>query len=337
MSEIAEVGKYRFVKLFEVMLEHEELLTLSFYARGLHSILYDRLQLARRYEERYQDKDGEFFVEVSAETMCRWLGISKPTLIKVKKELIDAGLLVEKKGGFNKPNRLYPQSLASVVNLTGAEEFGLFDGKDDSQVGVVLESTREHGDALIGDDKGVKNLNGVKKFNDVGKNSLPTGLKNFTTGGKNSLLPEVKNLYPNQTIYQTNHQTINQTYLQTRESVSVGRYYQERVGVLDGVQYEQLMDFVSQDEMSEEVLCLAIDLAADKGKRSFKYLLGILRNWRQAGIKTVGDVMARETERKAQQSSPSAIPTWSQPGYKAKTYDDLLTEVEEIDDDADAF
>lgn len=334
MSSIAEVGKYRFIKFYDIMLEHEDLLALSFHARGLYCILYDRLQLARQYPERYQDRDGEFFVEVTADVMCQWLSVSKPTLNKIKKELVDVGLLVETKGGYNKPNHLYPKSITSVINLRGASE-EVFDGKHESQIGVVLESTRDHGDKLLDDDGGVKNLYGVKKFYEGSKESLPYGVKNFNVSGKKSLRYGVKNLYPNQTIYQTNNQTINQTYKQTTVGQSVGQYYQERIGVLDGIQFEQLLEFVKLDGMSDEVLCLAIDLAADRGKRSFKYLLGILRNWKQNGVKTEGDVTARETERQANQSQTGGVPSWSQPDYKAPTYEEILAEVENDSDHDD--
>ncbi|TWT16431.1 DnaD domain protein [Streptococcus sp. sy010] len=328
MKKIAEVEKHRFIKFYDVLLEHEELLKLSFHARGLYCILFDRLQLAKRYPEHYQDKDGEFFVEVTADIMCQWLSVSKPTLNKIKKELVDVGLLVEKKGGYNKPNHLYPKSITSVINLRGTSE-EVFDGKHESQMGVVLESTRDHGDKLFGDEEGVKNLYGVKKLYTGGKKSLRLGLKNFTLGRKNSLRYGVKKLYPNQTIYQT--------YKQTTVSRSVGQYYQERIGVLDGIQFEQLMDFVKLDGMNEEVICLGIDLAADKGKRSFKYLLGILRNWKQDGIKTVGDVKARQTERQAKKSYRSNIPSWSNPDYKGKTYDEMIAELEGVDDEPGAF
>ena len=67
---------------------------------------------------------------------------------------------------------------------------------------------------------------------------------------------------------------------------SIAEYYQSRVGVLDGKQFEQLLDYIRFDHMEYELVKLAIDKAADNSKRSFGYVNSILKNWAQNGIKT---------------------------------------------------
>ena len=67
---------------------------------------------------------------------------------------------------------------------------------------------------------------------------------------------------------------------------AIAEYYQSRVGVLDGKQFEQLLDYIRFDHMEYELVKLAIDKAADNSKRSFGYVNSILKNWAQNGIKT---------------------------------------------------
>ncbi|MTV69440.1 DnaD domain protein, partial [Streptococcus pneumoniae] len=53
---------------------------------------------------------------------------------------------------------------------------------------------------------------------------------------------------------------------------AIAEYYQSRVGVLDGKQFEQLLDYIRFDHMEYELVKLAIDKAADNSKRSFGYV-----------------------------------------------------------------
>jgi len=70
-------------------------------------------------------------------------------------------------------------------------------------------------------------------------------------------------------------------------SAEISKYYQSRIGVIDEVQYQQLMDYHTQDKLELDLIKLAIDKAADNGKRSFGYVNTILKNWTQNGIKTI--------------------------------------------------
>ena len=70
-------------------------------------------------------------------------------------------------------------------------------------------------------------------------------------------------------------------------SAEISKYYQSRISPIDGVQYQRLMDYHTQDKLELDLIKLAIDKAADNGKRSFGYVNTILKNWTQNGIKTV--------------------------------------------------
>ncbi|HEM2742180.1 TPA: DnaD domain protein, partial [Streptococcus suis] len=104
--------------------------------------------------------------------------------------------------------------------------------------------------------------------------------------------------------------------------VIVSEIYQSKIGVIDGDQFQQLTDYIILDGMELDVVVRAITEAADNGKRNFKYILAILRNWKQNGIKTIAQVEERERQRiesktnsfqNGNNSQPrqTNVPTWS--------------------------
>ena len=103
--------------------------------------------------------------------------------------------------------------------------------------------------------------------------------------------------------------------------VIISEIYQSKIGVIDGDQFQQLTEYVTLDEMELDVVIRAITEAADNGKRNFKYILAILRNWKQNGIKTIAQVEERERQRIEQKANSykngnsqpqrTNVPTWS--------------------------
>lgn len=108
----------------------------------------------------------------------------------------------------------------------------------------------------------------------------------------------------------------------TTPLVIISEIYQSKIGVIDGDQFQQLTEYVTLDGMEVDVVIRAITEAADNGKRNFKYILAILRNWKQNGIKTIVQVEERERQRIEQKASSyqnvnnsqpqrTNVPTWS--------------------------
>ncbi|HEM4167956.1 DnaD domain protein [Streptococcus suis] len=104
--------------------------------------------------------------------------------------------------------------------------------------------------------------------------------------------------------------------------VIVSEIYQSKIGVIDGDQFQQLTEYITLDGMELDAVVRAITEAADNGKRNFKYVLAILRNWKQNGIKTIAQVEERERQRIEQKASSfqngngsqprqTNVPTWS--------------------------
>ncbi|HEL1640783.1 TPA: DnaD domain protein [Streptococcus suis] len=83
----------------------------------------------------------------------------------------------------------------------------------------------------------------------------------------------------------------------TPSLITISEIYQSKIGVIDGDQFRQLTDYIVLDGMELDVVIRAITEAADNGKRNFKYILAILRNWKQDGIKTIAQVDERERQR----------------------------------------
>lgn len=104
----------------------------------------------------------------------------------------------------------------------------------------------------------------------------------------------------------------------------IAQVYQQKIGLIDGGQFQRLTEYATLDGMNIAVILKAISEAADNGKRNFKYINAILRNWKQDGIKTLVQVEERERqriERRAKSSGsnspqPSNVPSWSNPDYK---------------------
>lgn len=115
-------------------------------------------------------------------------------------------------------------------------------------------------------------------------------------------------------------------------------YYQQRIGALDGYQYEQLKDYIDADGLEVELLKIAIDKSADNGKRTFGYVNAILNNWVKSGIKTVAQQQEEhrnwidaKTNKQSQQVTKSGQEDDGMDQYRNRTYS--AEEMEEVERD----
>jgi len=81
-------------------------------------------------------------------------------------------------------------------------------------------------------------------------------------------------------------------------------YYQNRIGLLDGFQLQQIEAYQAIDELEPNLIKIAIDKAANNSKRSFGYVNSILKSWAQNGIKTVAQ--QREEQNSFQSNKPNS-------------------------------
>lgn len=227
-------------------------------AKTLYALMLDRVNLSVKNRGDWTDENGEVYCYFTVESAMEFLEKSKQYIIKLKKELHDFGLLLEIKQGLNKPNRIYP--LKIDVSRRCSE-------KTSGSIKNARKYTRE------------------------------------TSGGLSQGLLEERERDSNHT--ELNHTNINHTEIPSAADsgntlYSIGaennsatadfnvyEYYQERIGLLDGFQFQQLKAYRDLDGLETELIKIAIDKAADNSKRSFRYVESILKNWVQNGIRTV--------------------------------------------------
>lgn len=82
------------------------------------------------------------------------------------------------------------------------------------------------------------------------------------------------------------------------ELSKIVQHYQRAIGDFPRSALEKLQKW--RQEYSTEMILLAIDKAAEAGKRSWSYINGILSGWQRDGIRTPGDVAANEQRRQEQ-------------------------------------
>ena len=154
----------------------------------------------------------------------------------------------------------------------------------------------------------VNRVSEAKKY--VHENITCTERKNLPYTHENITCTERKNLLTNQTnINQTNLTNINNddnTEFGSFENIQSGTIadtLRSRGFKLDQVQYQQLFEYVSLDNMSIPLVQHAISKSADNGVRNFKYLKSILDNWKKKGITTVEEAKEDDEKFKSEKAS----------------------------------
>lgn len=107
-------GFLSFFKFPKPFIYDEKYKTLSNNAKMLYMLLFDRLELSLK--NGWHDKEGNIFQYYTNEQLMIDLNCnSNNTIIKIKKELKDAGLMTEVRQGMNLPNRIYLDALNGSV------------------------------------------------------------------------------------------------------------------------------------------------------------------------------------------------------------------------------
>ena len=113
-------GFLSFFKFPKPFIYDEKYKVLSNNAKMLYMLLFDRLELSLK--NGWHDKEGSVFQYYTNEQLMIDLNCnSNKTIIKIKKELKDAGLMTEVRQGMNLPNRIYLDSLNGSVESTFQE------------------------------------------------------------------------------------------------------------------------------------------------------------------------------------------------------------------------
>lgn len=105
----------RFTKLYKFLFEDPTYNELPAKAKLLYALLTERQNLSKAnvkqnsIQSQFIDEDGRLFSIYSNKELTKKLNMSEPTVIKLKKQLIEFDLLEEVRLGRNQSNRLYPK------------------------------------------------------------------------------------------------------------------------------------------------------------------------------------------------------------------------------------
>lgn len=80
------------------------------------------------------------------------------------------------------------------------------------------------------------------------------------------------------------------------------QYFQAVIGPFPRSALEKLQRY--RESFSTELICKAIDEAAENGVRRWRYVDGVLSSWKTDGVQTLGDVAARRESRKKPDQLP---------------------------------
>ena len=196
------------------------------------------------------------------------LKCSNRVVIKAKKELADAGLLVEKRR-FNASNKIY---LEHPVN-------------DETS---LSEMTNGH---ISNDETSLSEMTNGHTIESyiyrVNNKELEKEIDSTAVGGENNRQTTLIGADLSQSVGRPPGWSGIQSYLES-----------QRLG-LSPKQISELEDFMEIDGLEKSLIEKAIDITAGEtgSKRKYNYLKGILTNWKNGNIKTVADHEANEAER----------------------------------------
>ena len=110
-TEIDMDNHERYFKIPYRLIEDDYFSDLDPLAVMIYGILIDRVSLSRKNKQHFTDKEGRLYVVATNEEIGKWIKKSEPIVIKLKRQLVEHGLLKEKRQGVRLANLLYPQKI----------------------------------------------------------------------------------------------------------------------------------------------------------------------------------------------------------------------------------
>jgi len=143
---IQENYKERFFQLPKVFFTNPNYMNLKNVSKIAYAILQDRLQLS--IKNKWVDDVGRIYFVYTDKKLMEILNISKNHVTTVKKELKNAGLLIQKRQGLNKPNISYllkPKITNEDIHKIESAETDVepSNDKDSHTEGIQIHTQRE--------------------------------------------------------------------------------------------------------------------------------------------------------------------------------------------------
>ena len=121
-----DTEKLAFFKLPKLLIDSEYFDDLDLGAKVLYSVCLDRASLSIKNAEEngsWTDEEGRIYIYYTIKDMQQDLRCSNKTAVKLKKQLVEKGLLIQKKQGLNKPDRLYVLDYSSSEDVRKCKKY----------------------------------------------------------------------------------------------------------------------------------------------------------------------------------------------------------------------
>lgn len=280
---LEEQYKERFYQLPKVFFTNSTYKKLSNDAKIAYAILRDRLELS--ILNKWVDADNAIYFIYTNETLENILNVSKPKVVKIKKELENANLLEQKRQGLNKPNMLYLMK----PNITN----------DD-----IYQLQQDENTDKTSSDKEVKNFNFQK-------------LSNLTSRDKKNLLQEVNEINSNDTEFSDTEFSDTEFNDTTTSELNGGSSNLSKWIHKIKIEFNIPITTTYQNELNsllpkfdDEVIDYAIQYASKHGNNPKVFFLKVLQNWSDKGIKTLNEAKNYNVKKTNNIKSKELTPDW---------------------------
>lgn len=188
---IEKTATMKFYQMPKVFFTNESYKKISNNAKVMYMLMSDRLQLS--IKNSWTNDKGEVYFVYPVEKLMEMTGLSKPTAIKSKKELMSVGLLEEERTGrANKMFLLQPVATQDDFYLMAKQEYDIDLDSDKTKRGEDGRFSRSKDSLLLDDNKDLtRSKDSLLLEETLAEVHSDQKLNNFTS--------EVKNFYPNDT------------------------------------------------------------------------------------------------------------------------------------------
>ena len=260
-----EAEQFSFYRVPRLLIKDERFKGLSSDAKLLYGLMLDRMSMSMK--NGWLDDENRAYIIYAVENIMEDLGCSKPTCIKVIKEL-DAdngiGLIEKKRRGLGKPDIIYVKNFASVPEKECAEK------PENTDVSTEVKNLYF---------KKERNLTSGSKETELQQVKEPDFKRenNLTSGSKETGLQEVKEFAPNYNNTNYNNQNytdmsypnpINQSAGKADAIDAIDETSAYMALIRDNLDYEHHMKYGQHGdrEMYEEIYETVCDVVCVKRK-----------------------------------------------------------------------
>lgn len=264
-SNVFEKERQRFLMLPAGLAYGELYETLSTDSKFAWTILNDRAKLSKR--NGWFDEDGSIYFIFNNIDLVKILKMSEPKVIKIKKELVEYGLLEQKRLGRGLPNRLYlfePVLTESDIHLMLKENSDNTENLDITQNLNILSSRTKNCSVLeLNNFKANNNKyinNNINNINESAKAESNIELSTNQYFKKSKLLTDFRIMGIPESVTDELYRAIGDT---EKISYICGVIFQAKRYVSNQTNHEIYLEELSEDNFKELTKCILRALKKD--------------------------------------------------------------------------